>query len=592
MFGFKRWKEYIHNYRFHSIFFKNFILLLTLVLLPVICVTGISMFSYDQIYKSEEKAYTDEMRTLIFDDVESLFNDVMSKMIILSLDEDVELFCGSVDGNLNSFDYQSLQSLINTCKVTMDEIEAIYLYAPKSDNVYTNFGMYSYDLIHQKEYVDRWDPEGKQIQIVSIDASESGARNDVLCMYYKVRYNRDNVGVVTILLNQDMLSKRFQYGEDLTVVLSSGGKQVFDNRQVADDDSEWMPRDTDLSFSKLLDRYQLTVTLYMNGQPLRESTRGLAVLLVGLIAIMFLLSVVYAFYISGKIYDPFVNIMAALEEPAKINVTGILQNKDELNHIMHAISHSAMQKNNIEEELLMRIELLKKAQAVALQAQINPHFINNTLETINWMAITHLGTENDISEMLSCLAALIRVSLGSTDTFVTLEEEVEYVKKYLFIQQKRIKGGFDVEWDIPQELNCCRCIRLMLQPLVENAINYGIKPYGPGGKLKITANRTDDKIRIFVTDSGMGLTAERVNEINASIRKGVIKESNHIGLSNVNQRILLSFGEAYGVSLQSQMLRGTSVMLVLPFQTENPDIPQDVTSGDLRAAVREETIHV
>lgn len=576
MFGFKRWKDYFHNYRFHSIFFKNFVLLITLVLVPVICVISISVFSYDHVYKSTEKAYTDEMRTLIFDDVESLFNEVWSKMVILSLDKDVELFFCSTDRNHLNYDDNAIHSLINICKITMDEIDGIYLYATNNGYVYTNTSLLEYEALYQKAYIDRWDPDGEQMQIVSIEAEESGAKSDVLCMYYTVKYNRNAVGVVTVLLNTDRLSKHFLYRDNVSVAFCVDEELVFENQKKVDGDDDKVSPETDLSFSKVLDKYNMNVTIHMNRQPINESISGFVIFSVVLIAAMFLFSAVYAFYISGKVYNPFVTIMAALEEPANINEKEILQNKDELSYIMHAISNSALQKNSIEEELLMRIELLKKAQAVALQAQINPHFINNTLETINWMVVEHLGGNNEISEMLNCLSALMRVSLGSTDTFVTLGEEVAYVKKYLFIQQKRLKGGFDIEWSIPEELTCCRCIRLMLQPLVENAINYGIKPYGAGGKITITASRIGNRLRICVIDSGMGLTPSRVSEINESIRKEVIKESDHIGLSNVNQRIMLAFGEEYGVSLHSQILQGTSVILELPFQTDIPDVQKDV----------------
>lgn len=220
----------------------------------------------------------------------------------------------------------------------------------------------------------------------------------------------------------------------------------------------------------------------------------------------------------------------------------------------------------MEEELAFRIKLMKKAQAVALQSQINPHFINNTLETINWMAVAKLGMGNDVSEMLNCLSQILRFSLGDSDTYVTLREELEYVKKYLFIQQKRLKNGFDVVWQIAEDTYDCKVIKILIQPVIENAIKYGIKPYQDKGTLMISAQKQDDKLCIVVKDSGMGLTKEEVTEINQSIKKQVIKESNHIGLSNVNQRIILSFGEAYGVVVDSAINGGTRVMLTLPWQ--------------------------
>lgn len=575
MLVFRECKKYIHNYRFNSIFAKNFLLIITLVLIPVICVVCVSILSFNQIAISEEKAYTEEMKTLVFDDVEAKFDDVWNKMIILSMDRNVKNFMEisdlNIDPNLNS----DIQSLISICKIMTDEAEGILLYSPVFGRVYSNTGLYAYETFHQKAYIDGWDPDGGPIQIVSIDAADS-SRNDVLCMYYAVKYSKNSVGVIVFALNENLLSKTFQYGEAIEVTLSVNEKVVLDNRKSANGITEQDVSSSDLMVSKTLDKYNLKVTVVMKQQPIAERIARYARLFAVLIIIMFLLSAVYALYISCKIYDPYIDIIAALEQPNNIDNRLLLQNKNELSLIIRAISDSERQKSNIKEELHMRIELLRKAQAVALQAQINPHFINNTLETINWMAVEHLGGNNEISEMLNCLSALMRVSLGSTDTFVTLGEEVAYVKKYLFIQQMRLKGGFDVEWSIPEELTCCRCIRLMLQPLVENAINYGIKPYGAGGKITITSSRAGNRLSICVIDTGMGLTPDRVSEINESIRKEVIKESDHIGLSNVNQRIMLAFGEEYGVSVHSQILQGTSIVLELPFQIDIPDVQKDV----------------
>lgn len=141
-----------------------------------------------------------------------------------------------------------------------------------------------------------------------------------------------------------------------------------------------------------------------------------------------------------------------------------------------------------------------------------------------------------------------------------------YVKKYLFIQQKRLDDGFAVVWNVEEGLENCKVIKMILQPVVENAINYGIKPYVGKGTLWIEAVRRGDIVCISVKDSGMGITEEEVEEINCSIKKTVIKESDHIGLSNVNQRIILAFGEEYGVTVRSKINLGTTVTLELPYQ--------------------------
>lgn len=243
----------------------------------------------------------------------------------------------------------------------------------------------------------------------------------------------------------------------------------------------------------------------------------------------------------------------------------ILNNENELSYLISSMQSTLSRNKDIEEELKERVILTKKAQSVALQAQINPHFLNNTLESINWMAIGKLGSDNDISEMINCLSELLRTSLDTAEMFVTIQDEIRYAQKYIYIQQKRLGSNFDVHFSIPQELENSKIIKMLLQPLIENGINYGIRPYDNCGFLKIEAIRIEDMVHICVKDSGMGMTEEEVSEINRSIQETVIKESNHIGLSNVNQRIKLVFGEDYGVVVKSKISKGTEVVISIPY---------------------------
>lgn len=319
--------------------------------------------------------------------------------------------------------------------------------------------------------------------------------------------------------------------------------------------------------SNTLEQFGLEIILHIDSHPLNEKLSNIRNFMFVFVGIMLIVSIGLVFYISLKIFDPIKEIMDALDAEPDTYDTKLLQNENELSYIRDSVYATISRNKDVEKELLERITMLKKAQSVALQAQINPHFFNNTLETINWMAIDYLGDDNDISEMLNSLSQLLRISLQDTDTFVTLKDEIDYVQKYLFIQQKRLGDQFNVIFSIPSELEECKLIKMVLQPLVENAIKYGLKPFDYKGGLHVEATRDSDNLYVSVRDSGLGLNAEQVEEINYSIQKTVIKENSHIGLSNVNQRIKLSFGEAYGVTLSSQIGLGTVVTLKFPYMT-------------------------
>lgn len=565
-----RWMEYVKNYRFHSIFLKNMALILGVIMLPFFCVLFISYYAYGHMYSSEEKAYTDEVKMMIIKDVEGLFSEFQEKAILLSMDQDIQTFF-YIDDDRLAYDYIKIQDYIAMYKVSSDVIDDIYIYAPRSEYIYSSAGRLHYDRFFDQECIDRWNNTEDLQQYEYLNRVRYRMQKENVCLYYTIQYGVGNTGVLAFQLNMNDLRKMFDYGEYINLIIVGKQKVIYDSTgqwigsEVVDTTAIKEALDGGIVLSNTIDLYSLEIILHINKVSLDEGMNKIGAFLIIFSGVMLLITIALAFYLSQKIFSPLTEILNMLEENPRNHEQNLLQNKDEVSFIMNSISSTMSRNKDIEAELLERIRLLKKAQAVALQAQINPHFINNTLENLNWMAVSRLGGGNDISEMLNCLSSLMQVALGDTETLVTLRDEIGYVKKYLFIQQKRLENGFDVIWDIEEELLEYKIIKLILQPIVENAINYGIKPYAHRGKIEIKAHRIDELVKITVKDSGWGLTPQEVDNINASIRKQSIKESNHIGLSNVNQRLILAFGEAYGVTISSKINEGTSVVMELPY---------------------------
>ena len=568
------WYTVIKNYRFNSIFFRNLVLVLLITVLPFLCVLGMTNYFYDQIYENKEAAYVEEIRTTIYEDVGSLLKELRDKLYFLTLDDNVKLFSigASYDNQLYSLD--RIRKQIDMFKLTSEVIDDIYIYAPSNKMIFSSEGLIPYEQFEVQELIDHWDTDGSQYQFGYSQRKIAGGYKETLDMYYSVRYGAAIQGLFVIRIDMYDLQKKLEYGDNISLLITSDDIVVFDStnqfqgQAVSDVDLSTVTFEKELVLNKKLSHYGLDVTIHMDSTDLSEAMAGIRHFALGFTILVLLVSVAFSFYISRKIYDPFARILAALEEYSDTNTEQFLQNRNELAHILQSISKTITQKKNTEDELFKRIKLLKKAQAVALQAQINPHFVDNTLETIKWMIVNELGSNNDISEMLTCFSKLIHTSLENTDTFVTVADEVEYVKKYLFIQEKRFRDQFEVTWDIPKEFENCKVIKLILQPIVENAINYGIKPFGEKGLIEIKAYAEDNNLRISVSNSGFGLPSERVEEINKSVRGNDIKESDHIGMSNVNQRIVLAFGPEYGVNLSSRIMDGTTVTLSFPLDSE------------------------
>lgn len=567
------WVACIRNYRFHSIFIKNLLLISGLILLPMFFMLITSTYIYDQLRESEEQAYAEKMKTRISVDVEAVFKEVRDKAILLGADDDVKLFfyADTIEDD-TYYDVKNIFNFVSLYKISSNVIEDVYVYATGSNVIISPAGRFSYEDFRDQPCIDQWEDNGEMFDVKLVDREIAKKRSRTLAFYYTTRSAAGNRGVVIININMEKLKKQLDYGDDVQLMILKNSQVIFDDMGVHTGEY-WEKEDLLLNqtrdefvISEKLELLGLEVILRMSSQGLNERLFYVKFFIGVCIGIMSLLVLVLVLYISKKIFDPINDILNILELESGTNENLLLQEKDEISYIRSYIYETLSKNKDIEEELAFRIKLLKKAQAVALQSQINPHFINNTLETIHWMSITKLGRSNEVSEMLNCLSQILRFSLGDTDTYVTLKEELEYVKKYLYIQQKRLPNGFDVIWDIDEVAYNCKVIKILIQPVIENAIKYGIQPYRDKGMLQISAKKLQDKLCIIVKDSGMGLTGKEVEEINHSIKKQVIKESNHIGLSNVNQRIILSFGENYGVTLDSIINRGTEVTLTLPYQ--------------------------
>lgn len=274
---------------------------------------------------------------------------------------------------------------------------------------------------------------------------------------------------------------------------------------------------------------------------------------------------VVAYIVSAKSYKPLRQIISFLNKTAPADAASA-KDQNELIYIMDSIRLHIEDKEKMEEILKDRMALLKQSQYEMLQAQINPHFLYNTLETINWMAYNLSQSENPVSTALVNLAAFFRNTLSSSGYLITIAEEISYTKDYLSILDLRYGDLFDLVWNIPPDILDCTIIKICLQPIIENAVYHGFKPKGGKGLLTISGRREQNNILLIVQDDGIGMEAEAVTALNAKLEAEDYSHSSHIGLANVNKRIKIIFGKDYGIHVQSQPNKGTSVYITIPLR--------------------------
>ena len=200
----------------------------------------------------------------------------------------------------------------------------------------------------------------------------------------------------------------------------------------------------------------------------------------------------------------------------------------------------------------------KRFELKALQAQINPHFLYNTLDSINWMARAHHA--RDISKMVSALGTFFRHSLNKGNEYTTIENEFKQIKSYTDIQKIRYDDKFDISFDIDEELLQCTIIKLCVQPLVENCILHGFEEFEEGGMINIRLYAEGDYIYISVEDNGCGTDTD---ELNTALAKEIDYNEpiEKYGLSNVNLRIKLYFDETCGLTFTTNEKGGVTALI-------------------------------
>lgn len=201
---------------------------------------------------------------------------------------------------------------------------------------------------------------------------------------------------------------------------------------------------------------------------------------------------------------------------------------------------------------------LRKTELKALQAQINPHFLYNTLDAIGWMCEEERS--KDAVEMVNALARLFRISISKGHELIPIGKEVEHARSYLMIQNFRYKNQFTYSFDIEEECLPYLCNKITLQPIIENAIYHGINRMVDEGEIRIRIYGEGDDIVFSVSDNGVGMSKEQCG----SILKSEPGDQTGIGIKNVNDRIKIYFGEEYGITIESEPDEGTCVSIRMP----------------------------
>jgi two-component system sensor histidine kinase YesM len=308
--------------------------------------------------------------------------------------------------------------------------------------------------------------------------------------------------------------------------------------------------------------WKLVCVIPMNGFRLGNVSMRIFTLMVILATILAIL--VVNRIVTIQITSPILQLNRSIQnmEGGRVDPDSVyIGGPAEIEHLGRSLQGSFQQVNTLMDDLLSEQDERRRSELDALQSQINPHFLYNTLDSIVWMIE---GEKNDDAVfMVTQLASLFRISLSRGRTVISIKDELVHARNYMNIQKVRYKDAFEVYWDIQEEVLSFCTVKLIVQPILENALYYGIDAMGDEGEIHVKGVKQGEDIYLTITDNGLGMPEETVRQLLVDESR-VHKNGSGVGLINVHKRIQLRFGEAYGLIIRSEPDEGTAVTIHLP----------------------------
>ena len=294
-------------------------------------------------------------------------------------------------------------------------------------------------------------------------------------------------------------------------------------------------------------------------------------IMIFMLIIICILGFVAVWEIAGSVANPVRKLIGLMKmaEEGDLSVEMNVRYNDEIGQLGKSFNIMIKKISNLMDKVYEEQKKLRKAELKALQAQINPHFLYNTLDSVIWMS--RAKNNEDVIEMVTALAKLFRIGLSRGKDLISIKEEVEHVNSYLTIQHIRYRNKFSYEVIVPEELHEYKTVKLILQPIVENAIYHGVKNKREKGHISVTGRDCGEFIIFEVSDNGLGMNDEQLKLLKDMLENINSNKIKSLGVKNVSERIKMLFGCDFGLTFYSEYNKGTMVEIKIPKVLEVED---------------------
>lgn len=312
-----------------------------------------------------------------------------------------------------------------------------------------------------------------------------------------------------------------------------------------------------------------TITHLVNEKSILKNVNGISVLTGGLIILLLIVEIFLYLMVSSNVTKPITRLSKEMHkvENGYLDITLKAKTDDEIGMLTNGFNKMIAEIKNLIEKIMFKEKTAKELEFAMLQAQINPHFLYNTLNCIKQIA--EFTDSNSISSAISSLIKLLRYSISNRQDIILLKNEIDYLKSYIDLNNLRYNNKFVLVNNISSEYMNQKVIKFILQPLVENAILHGLKTKIGIGTIILSAYEEKGDITIMVIDDGIGIPGNKLAKISSHKLSNPDNSSgfNHIGIRSVDERLKLTYGNEYGLKIESEVGKGTVISVIMPLDT-------------------------
>ncbi len=580
--------QLLKDYRYNSILVRNFGMIFCTLVVVFAMILSLVIWRMDRNTQNQVRTMSSNNLSSASSHMDNIMNEAVQIAAKLSLDEDIMgfLLTDTSDSSVSHEETLQAKKKLEQYASVFSYIDSIYVYSSKSSYIVTDTEGGPISTFADTTWYDNF-TERIYEPARMISRMKYGKYPYLVTYLLPVRLTQTQfLGGIIVNIDVNKMSEYSGEGDEVFLAYDGRGDILFSS-----DEQYLMQKWSRLPFTEQYDENgPETQNVKVDGESMILSVRkseefgwryaalspiskyqsyrqdmvNFAGKLIGLVVILSLLGAVITSIYS---YNPVRNIVSLAKNPSAYDPdTAGAFRKDETNEIMENIIRNFYSNNELRKDLKEYLDITNKAQIAALQAQISPHFLYNTLENIRWQAIALGNGDNDVSTMILKLSELLRISLDTGHEIVTISDEVRNAKIYVDIIQQRYKDRLTVLWEIDPEVKHSQIVKVSMQPLIENAVSHGIKPKRGKGQVTVRAWREENQVYVMIEDDGIGMTQEECENLNANLDDIYALRENHIGVRNVNQRLKLLLGETSGLRVESQEGSGTQVIMHFPFR--------------------------